>query len=438
MFNGLYRFLVSAIVRHLRAAACLILLAAMILTACEGGGPSEAQPGRLIPAVEAVRAREGSLPLVQRLNGVVKAHNQVEIYPEISAIVTDVLAANGDEVRRGQPLVRLRDTEFRMRLTQARASHRIAEAQLRGALARHKEAEAEHARVRSLVAQGLASEADSEAAEAKSESAAAEVELARARVEQAQAGIDEQQENLARTVIRSPIDGHVGNRNAETGMLAGPGTRLFTLGQLDSVRVEIVLTDRMLSFIAPGQRAEISLGSSAVSAPLARISPFLNPVAHSTEAEIDLANPGSRLKPGMFVTVDIHYGESEIATLVPLSAIHENITTGLLGVFVALDDLDDAPVFEIGGARPDFLTEPIRFEFVPVVMIAAGRMETAVRPVKPGNWVVTVGQNLLGAETALARVRPVDWNRVLRLQNLQREDLMREVIERKVESGEAD
>ena len=58
-------------------------------------------------------------------------------------------------------------------------------------------------------------------------------------------------------------------------------------------------------------------------------------------------------------------------------------------------------------------------------------MEAGITGVDPGVWVVTLGQNLLGGETAQARVRPVDWNWVERLQNLQREDLMQEVIERK-------
>jgi hypothetical protein len=55
-------------------------------------------------------------------------------------------------------------------------------------------------------------------------------------------------------------------------------------------------------------------------------------------------------------------------------------------------------------------------------------MEAAIRPVDPGNWVVTLGQNLLGGDTPQARVRPVEWERVERLQSLQREDLMRTLI----------
>jgi len=413
----------------------IALLLLPTFTACDRGESRETAPDRLIPSVEAVQARSGSLPLTQRLSGVVEARNQVAIYPEISAVVTEVLVQDGDTVEKGQPLVRLRDTEFEKRLKQARASHQIAVAQLKRARAQAKEARAEYERQQTLAGENMASQAELETAEAQAESAEAEVDLAEARVEQALFQAEEQEENLAQTVIRSPISGSVGNRDAEPGMLATPSTRLFVLGQLDSVRVQVVLTDRMLAYIEEGQRAEISLGGATVSAPLARISPFLHPVTHSTEAEIDLANPDRALKPGMFVTVDVFYGESEEATLVPLSAIYENPATGLVGVWATSASLDQEPTYQIGGARSGQLTEPVPFTFVPVELIAQGRMEAAIRPVEPETWVVTLGQNLLSGEDAQARVRPVDWRRVERLQNLQREDLMEEVIER--EAGTA-
>jgi multidrug efflux pump subunit AcrA (membrane-fusion protein) len=254
----------------------------------------------------------------------------------------------------------------------------------------------------------------------------------RARVNQARAIVDRRKEELSRTVIRAPVDGSVGNRNAEVGMLVSPNTRIFTLGQLDSVRVEIVLTDRMLSYIKRGQRSEILTSAApfgSISAPIARISPFLHPVAHSTFAEIDLANTDYVLTPGMFVIVDIFYGESEQATLVPLSAIWENPVSATVGVYISNDSLTGEPVAMVGGQRGGVLTDPLSFRFVPIEIIAKGRMSAAVRSVNPGDWVVTLGQELLGADSGLARVRPVNWDWVEELQRLQREDLLKEIMQ---------
>ncbi|NIR49121.1 efflux RND transporter periplasmic adaptor subunit [candidate division KSB1 bacterium] len=416
----------------------------LLLFRCSGesDGTDESRTNRLIPAVEAVRARHGSLPLTERLSGVVKARNQVEIYPEISAAIVQVHVENGDTVEEGQPLVRLRDKELWERLKQARASYQIAVAQAKQAEARLKEMQAELERTQMLSEKQLTSATELETIQTQAISAEADVELANARVEQARAIVDEREEALSQTVIRAPVTGSVGNRNAEVGMLVNSNTRLFTLGQLDSVRVEVVLTDRMLNYVETGQRTEIyaeNTLSGVITSSLSRISPFLHPVTHSTEGEIDLANPGRRLKSGMFVTVDIYYGESEQATLVPLSALYENPVTGGTGVYVsqAGSEMDREPVGAMndGQSRGAGITAPVSFEFVPVDVIAKGRMHAGIRGVEAGDWVVTIGQDLIGGESGKARVRPVKWEWVEYLQNLQRQDLLQEVMKRQQATG---
>lgn len=412
-----------------RNLAPWFIVGAFLLSGCSGDEAPGGTPSGVVPSVEAARASHGTLPLTERLSGAVRARNQIEIYPQISAVITEVLVENGEQVQEGQPLVRLRDTEFRERLKQAEASHQIAVAQLRRAQAQAREARSALERARSLQEKGLGSAAELDTAEAGAESAEADVELAQARVQQSLASAEEQAENLTQTVVRAPITGVVGNRSAEIGMLTSPSERLSTIGQLDSIRVNIILTDRMLAYIEEGQRAEVLAGGRMISAPIVRISPFLHPVSHTTEAEIDLLNPDRAFRPGMFVTVDVFYGESEEATLVPLSALYENPVTGMTGVYATEQSFDAAPVDEQGVPTSISLSEPTPFRFIPVNVIAQGRMEAAVTDLESGTWVVTMGQNLLGGEAPSARVRPVPWERVRRLQSLQREDLMQDLIQ---------
>ncbi len=428
-----------------KPTATLVLLPALfisVLFGCSGDDSNAPQQGnQLIPAVEAVQARVGSLPLTERLSGVVRAENQVELYPEISARVAQILVNDGDLVEEGQPLIKLRDNEFRERLKQAEADLQIARAQAKQAEAEHKRLQAELERNVSLVEKDLISPTEFEVIESQAIAAEADAELARARVDRAQATVDERQESLSLAVIRAPVNGTVGSRNAEIGMLVTPNTRLFSLGQLDSVRVEVVLTDRMLTYIKENQRAEIlspNLPFGSVEAPVARISPFLHPVAHSTTAEIDIPNPDHSLKPGMFVTADIFYGESEEATLVPLSGLWENPNSGTVGVFVCRDSLIGEPVAMLDNPSGGGLTEPHNFEFVPVDVIARGRMNAGVTGIEPGAWIVTIGQDLFAADSGQARVRPVNWEWVERLQQLQREDLLEEIIRKKQDSPTTD
>jgi HlyD family secretion protein len=420
-----------------RNAICTlgVIVTGLLMFSCSGksGGSQENEASRLIPAVEAVQARYGTLPLTERLSGVVKAKNQIEIYPEISAVIVEVSVKTGDAVKRGQPLVRLRDKEFQEQLKQAQAGYQIAVAQAKQAGAQLREIQAELQRTKTLAEKELTSATELETAQTRAVSAEANLELAQARVDQAQATMNEREETLSQTVIRAPVTGTVGNRNAEVGMLVNNSTRLFTLGQLENVRVEVVLTDRMLNYIEEGQRTEIyaeNTPSGLIAATISRISPFLHPVTHSTEAEIDLANPEGRLKSGMFVTVDVYYGESEQATLIPLSALYENPATGGTGVYVCQDSLRGEPVSVMSDGQAASLTNPVSFKFVPVEVIAKGRMNAGVNGIAPGSWVVTIGHSLLDTESPIARVRPVHWEWVEQLQNLQREDLLQDVLKR--------
>lgn len=410
----------------------MVIAAGLFLQQCSGSSEGGDQQGnRLIPAVEAVKAKHGSLPLTERLSGVIRARNQVEIYPEISAVIVEVMAENGDLVVRGQPLVRLRDNEARERLRQAEAGLRIAVAQARQAEARLQEMQSELRRTESLAEKNLVSPTELESVRTNAVSAEADFELAEARVAQSEATVDERKEALSHAVIRAPISGTVGSRNAEVGMYVSSGTRLYTIGQMDTVRAGVILTDRMLEYIESGQRAEIVMPGfpgNPLSAQLSRISPFLHPVTHSTEAEIDIPNQELMLRPGQFVAVDIFYGESERATLVPMSALYDNPRSGATGVFVAADSQFGEPVSVVDGRDDVSLSAPIGFTFVPVEVVARGRMVAGIRGVQSDQWVVTLGQDLLNGQNSTARVRRVSWDWVERLQQLQREDLLEAIV----------
>lgn len=396
------------------------------------------------PSVEAVQARYGALPLEERLSGTVYARNQVEIYPQISAPVTSVEVETGDYVEKGETLVRLQSDVYRQRVRQAEASLRIARAEAKGAQADLDELRSQLKRAERLADQDFQSDQEIESLRAQVAGAEADYEQAEGQVEQAEATLDERRADLSRTVIRAPISGHVGRRNVQVGQRMGPDTRIFTMGDLSTVRVEVGITDRMMGAIEPGQTARItapSLGDSVITAEVTRISPFINSTTYSAEAEIEVPNPDRVLRAGMFVQVDVAYGESQQATIVPLSAIYEDPSTGSRGVFVAPTLGEEVPVEqpeEYDASNPPSLTQPTPTEFREVDIVAEGAQTAGIRGVEPGDWVVTVGQNLLStrAEDRVdARVRPMTWSRLVTLQRLQDTDLLRDIMEQQREAA---
>jgi RND family efflux transporter MFP subunit len=387
-------------------------------------------------AVEVVQARNGALPLSERLTGTVRASGEVAIYPETSGPVVEVLAQNGDDVKQGEVLVRIRASGSRAQLDQARSNLLAAEAEQQRADARLAELERQLERFHVLIERGLLSRSELDVQQGLVASARAEASRTRAQVAASRAAVAERSESQAQTLVRAPISGRIGQRNVEVGMLVNPQMPLFVIGRLENMRVEVPVTQEVLTRVKRGQPVEIRVGGSAadgIEAKVSRISPFLQAGSFSAEMEIDVANHSGRLVPGMFVTVDVFHGQSEEATLVPTSALHDDPATGEQGVFVSAveppaidDEADDAT----GGLSES----PVELRFRPIEIIAKGAQTVGIDGVEAGEWVVVVGQHLLSAQVNAgpapqARIRMVNWDRILALQSMQREDLLRQLMD---------
>ncbi len=421
---------------HRYFAFGMLLPALVGCSSSEGPRESAVRPA---PLVEAVAARYGALPIEEVVPAVVRARNQVAIRPEVEGRVVEVLVRSGAAVRQGQALVRLDDTQLRERVRQAEADVRLAEASAAAAAARASENTARAARLRELASQGLVSEQELESIEAQLSSARAGAEEAAARVEQARAGAEERRSALAKSVVRSPVAGRLGERRVEVGMQVDSGTVLFVAGDLGELIAEVTLTEDALSRVEEGQPVLIEPRGGSwdpVRGTLARISPFLAADSFTTVGEIDLSNTDGQLRPGMFVTARILVGESRRATLVPVSALREDPESGARGVF-AIDQAEGLAAADLEAsdlASLDDRQEERLVSFRPVEVLAEGGGRAGVTGIDEGTWVVTVGQHLLAAElgatsgepgaTTPARVRPVSWQRVAGLQTLQNEDLL--------------
>jgi HlyD family secretion protein len=410
-----------------------------ILVACSpperGGRPGFDQREQRIPAVEAVQVIRGTLPLEERLAGSVRARNQTEIYAENAAPLVEVLANDGDVVAAGTPLARLRATEFEERVRQAVSARQVAEARVKQAEAALTRAEAALRRMQAMSDRDLASAADLETAQAEAASADANLALVRAELEQAASLLQERRNELDETIIRAPIDGVVGGRNAEVGRLVNTSEPLFVIGDIEQMRVSVTLTQRMLGYIDTGTSVNIfsdAAPDDAIRASITRISPFLHPVTRTTEAEIEVKEHDGLLRPGMFVTVDVLHGESRLAALVPNSAIYRHPRDGREGVYATslLGSDDEGPdnpnrramASLESGLEP---TGPLTVDIVPVRVVARGRLSSAIDGIEPGEWVVTLGHHLLSSsDSGQAVIQPTPWDHIMRLQQMQTRDLL--------------
>lgn len=421
--------------------AVIAFLPIILLAACGGENADQGQrpaggfnrQNVAIPAVDAVRAVVGTLPLEERVTGRAIARNQTEIYPEAGGLISEIFVENGDEVAAGDPLLRLRDAEFSERYQQALSGLEVAQAQSQQARANLDLVQSQVSRTESLVERKLENTVNLETVRSQLAIAKADLDLRLAQERQARSLAEERLLQLQNATIRAPISGTVGQRNAEVGQLASASTRLFVIGELSEMRIELMLSDRMLEYIGVGVPVNIysaAWESTVLSSTITRISPFLDANTMRTQAFVEVENTENLLRPGMFVTVDILYGESAESIVIPNSALFRHPRTGIEGVYVVAEAAQTTGQ-ESPPADPEstgMLAPPQPVSFVPVDIVASGRMATAVRGVNEGDIVVTVGQNFLQGGATEAQARLLPWDNMMDLQELQSEDMF-DIIE---------
>jgi Cu(I)/Ag(I) efflux system membrane fusion protein/cobalt-zinc-cadmium efflux system membrane fusion protein len=132
--------------------------------------------------------------------------------------------------------------------------------------------------------------------------------------------------------INSPTTGYITERNALPNMYVEPSTKLYTIADLSSVWVYAQVFQNDVSRIRPGDTAQITADSYPGHTFTGRIEDILPQVDMATRTvrvRLAIANPGLKLKPGMFVNVDLKAGLGR-QLVVPASAVFQSGTRQLV------------------------------------------------------------------------------------------------------------
>lgn len=260
--------------------------------AAAGGGPPAMPP---MP-VDVDTARRQSVVDAVRATGRIEAVQAIELRPDEQGRVTAILFREGQSVAAGTPLVKIDDAMLKAQAERARADRDLSTQQLE--------------RVRRLRAQNAASPADLERAEAAARSTEAGLAL-----------LDLQ---IARTTVRAPFAGAVGQRFVSVGDYVTTGSRLLTLQTVNPQRAVIEVPERYAVKLRPGQTVDFSVASQEGRTFRARVD-FIDPVVQTENRTIlvkaSAPNPGGLLKPGMFIEARLATATRTNAIVVPEDAI---------------------------------------------------------------------------------------------------------------------
>ncbi|MEB0248791.1 efflux RND transporter periplasmic adaptor subunit [Mucilaginibacter sp. 5B2] len=293
-------------------------------------------------------------------SGKIKPHIEVKISPEVSGEVVELPIKEGDVVKKGQLLCRIRPDILKSGYDRAVASYNTQKASVGNSAQMLKQSQATFAnqesiykRSKELFDKKVLTVAEFEQTKANYEGARATLEASKQNVigstyglAQSQASVKEAQDNLAKTTIYAPVDGVVSKLSIEQGeRVLGTqqfaGTEIMTISDLSKMDVNVDVNENDINRIAIGNQSQIEIdaflgkkftgevieiGSSAnvVGTNADQVTNFTVKVRITAQSYIDLlkknAENHSPFRPGLTATVDIQTNHVK-ALSVPIQSV---------------------------------------------------------------------------------------------------------------------
>lgn len=296
--------------------------------------------GGMFPqSVEKVTAETIPWQPRSRLVGTVVAVRGVNLANEIVGVVKEVNFDSGATVEPGQVLLKLDTSTEEADLAAAQATKRLAmsgidfaEAEITMSKSTADLARTTLKRYKSAVNANSVSASDVDRATSEVERAEAALEraessLARARAEkdQAEARVHQIETIIAKKTLKSPFKARAGMRTVHPGQYLAEGTKIVDLTELtDDIYLDFAVPQEYAQRVSPGMVVSAQsklLGSNDAKITVVSIDATVNPVTRNVRVRSSVPNPGFRLKPGMFIDVEVPVAPPVDSIVVPATAV---------------------------------------------------------------------------------------------------------------------
>lgn len=231
--------------------------------------------------------------------GTIEAIEAVTIVSEINASVISLPFEEGSQIKRGDLIAQLDDSQLSAEVSRTEAIY--------------NQSQANYQRVKSVVDQNAGTPQDLDDALAALKVAEANLNLAKAR--------------LAKTRITAPFSGVIGSRKVSVGTFLRTGDAITELANLNEIRVNFSAPERFLATLTKG--AEVAVSTTVypgheVSGKIIAIEPVLDADTRSAKIVARVQNPGQKFRPGMSANVSVILSQRPEALTIPNEAIFAN------------------------------------------------------------------------------------------------------------------
>ena len=268
--------------------------------------------------------------------GKLQPEHMVKISSEASGEIIYLGAKDGDMVKEGQLLVRIRPDILESQLAQTRAATDGARMEITIAKAELDRSEADLKRVTELYKKEFASKEEFDRAKASYESAAGRYAQSRSEYQRSQGALQQTQASASRTMIYAPMSGTVTYLGVETGekvvgVAQMQGTEMMRIANLDTMNAWVDVDENDVALIGIGDTARVrvdGLPNTTLRGVVYEISHSATVSAAGTQEEvvnfqvrIRLVDRDARMRPGMSCNVDIETETKSDVLSVPIQSV---------------------------------------------------------------------------------------------------------------------
>ena len=304
-------------------------------------------------AVTSIVAKREEWPATMNIIGTMEAVHGVTVSADLPGTVTRINFDSGKAVQAGDILVELDTRQERAQLAALEAQRDLARVNFN--------------RTQQLVNEGVISRQDYDQATATQKSTEANVAETRATIE--------------RKTIRAPFSGILGIRQVNLGQYLSAGQGIVPLQSMNPIYVNFGVPQQEAAKVLVGRPLRVTkedMPNVAFTGRVTAIDSVINEATRNVQVQATLANPGGKLRPGMFVQVDVVTGAGRSVIALPASAI--NYAPYGDSVFV-ITDMKDPSGKTYRGVHQQFVK----------VEGSHGDQVAIVSGVNPGDEVVTSG-----------------------------------------------
>jgi HlyD family secretion protein len=289
-----------------------------------------------ITSVQTEKVEKRNITQTVSATGKIYPEYQVELRPEVTGEVVELPVEEGDIVKKGQLLIRIKPEQYTAQRDRAKASLQSTQAMLKVSKANLEKVESDYGRVKGLYAKQLASDQELEAAKANYLQSVGQYESQQASVKQAEASLNDAQEQLDKTVIYSPINGRITALNVELservlGSSFSQGTHLMTVADLGKMEARVEVDENDVVLISLGDTTNIEIdafGDKKFKALVSQIGNSAQTTGLGTQDEvvnfevrISLISPDESIRPGMSCDADIQTDTKYGVVSVPIQSV---------------------------------------------------------------------------------------------------------------------